>query len=415
MINFDFGNAKDYTKLLKEIRRWAKSLRQLRPTVESTWREPVDWIVKDANINGRPVKSLTITLTPTGCSWASGGGCTMCGEFEGSTKSSIVSAEFHIAQFASAVSKYVTKYHPAWLRIYQEGNYTNSDEIESSAQLTILKLAGLLGGVERITIESLAKYITPEIVAKLNEARNPNVELEIGMGFEGENEIVRNICVNKGENIDDFHKAVRLLKKMGIRSLAYVLLKPPFLSEGEAIEEAISTIQVANEIGFDAVSLEPASIHRHTLLHALNLEGFYQLPWLWSVIKVAMSARNIRDFRIGGVGFYPRPINVAHNRHPAGISGCNEILWAAIKEYGKSRNFAIFEGLDCACKKDWEETCRMPSTSLLTRVDQQLKGLDLERYKRFISEEQLICQPAVGYATAEAGGTQYLYTRPETM
>lgn len=412
MIDLNFGIVKDYTKQLRDIRRWTQMLRQLRPHMETTWKEPADWVVKDANIKGSPVKTLTITLTPTGCTWASRGGCTMCGEYEGSTKSNTISPEFHIAQFASAVSKYVAEHNPAWIRIYQEGNYTNNNEIENSAQLTILRLASLIGGIQRITIESMAKYLTQETVTKLGGALARNVELEVGMGFEGENDVVRNVCVNKGESMRDFRKAVGLLKKMGIRSLAYVLLKPPFLSEGEAIEEAITTIQVAHEIGFDAISLEPASIHRYTLLHALKLEGLYQVPWLWSVVKVAQSAHNVRDFRIGGVGFYPRPINIAHNRHPSGIDGCNEVLWTTIKEYGKSRRLAIFEGLDCACKKEWEETCRIPNTPLITRIDQQLNSLDFERYKRIISGEQLSAQRVVGYTSAVAGGTQYP-TEPE--
>ena len=357
MINPSFGNVHDYTKQLGIIREWALRLRRLRPPLRTTWKEPADWVVKDANIHGEPVRSLTITLTPTGCEWARSGGCTMCGEFEGSTKSELVPAEFHISQFASAVSKYVPKYNPAWIRIYQEGNYTNEHEIEDSARVTIIQLASTIGGIQRITIESMAKYLRQENLQELSKAITRDVELEIGMGFESESDVVRNVCINKGESMGDIRKAVGLLKSMGIRSLAYVLLKPPFLSEGEAIDDAISTIRSAYEIGFDAVSLETVSIHRYTLVHALYLEGLYHLPWLWSVIEVAQSAYEGRDFRIGGIGFYPRPINVAYNRHLNGSDGCNETLWKAIKEFGRSRRMAIFQDLNCYCKAEWEKIC----------------------------------------------------------
>jgi radical SAM enzyme (TIGR01210 family) len=408
MIDLNFGTVHDYTQQLRDIRDWAQRLRRLRPRVETTWREPADWVVKDANIHGSPVKTLTITLTPTGCEWASTGGCTMCGEFEGSTKSETIPAMFHIAQFASAVSKYVAEHNPAWIRIYQEGNYTNQHEIDNSAQFTILRLASLIGGIRRITIESMAKYLTRKNVQYLSRAIARDVELEVGMGFEGENDVVRNVCINKGESINDFRKAVGLLREMGIRSLAYVLLKPPFLSEGEAIEEAIATIQLAHEIGFDAVSLEPVSIHGYTLVHALSIEGLYQLPWLWSVVRVAQSAHQIRDFRIGGVGFYPRPVNVAHNRHLDLSDGCNKAFWAAIKDYGKSRRIDVFESLDCTCKKEWEEACQSVEAPLRTRIEQQLSHLDFDRYARVISEGPLVRQPVVSYTTAVAGGTQYL-------
>ncbi len=407
MTGLQFGKISDYTEELRCIKELALKLRRFRPHVETTWEKPVDWVVKGANIHGNPVQSLSITLTPTGCEWASNGGCTMCGEFEGSTKGKIVSAEFHIAQFASAVSKYIVKYNPEWIRIYQEGNYINSNEIENSAQLTILRLSSLIGGIQRITIESKAKYLTQDNVQELKNAVTRDVELEIGMGFEGENDIVRNVCVNKGESIENYKNAVSILKNKGVRSLAYVLLKPPFMSESEAIEEAITTIQVAHEIGFDAVSLEPASIHRYTLLHALNLEGLYQLPWLWSVVKVAQNVHDITDFRIGGVGFYPRPITVAHNKHSNGKDDCNEELWSAIKEYGKFRKIEIFDDLDCICKKEWEKECQVSVEPLKTRINQQLSRLDLECYKQNILKKPYGRQRGDDHNTAIVDRTVY--------
>ena len=412
MSNLNFGRLSDYTEQRRRIREWALRLRQLRPSIKTTWTEPADWVVKDANIHGQPVRSLTITLTPTGCQWASTGGCTMCGEYEGSTKDEIVPAEFHIAQFASAVSKYVSKYEPSWIRIYQEGNYANPQEIEGSAQSTILRLASLIRGVRRISIESMAKYLHKrEIVQELSQSVARGVELEIGIGFEGENDVVRNICINKGESISDFRRAVALLRDIGIRSLAYIVLKPPFLSEGEAVEEAIATIRLANEIGFDAISLEPLSIHKYTLVHALHLEGLYQLPWLWSVVKVAKSAQDIKDFRIGGVGFYPRPIDVTNNRHPDGKDDCNERLWKAIKEYGKFRKLEVFSGIECACQKEWETICQTSEIDLRKRIDQQLDRLDIDRYKQSIMVDSEFQTPVVSFTTAVTLGTQYPVAR----
>ncbi len=407
MDEFNFGTVRDYTKQLRSIRNWALKLRQLRPRIDTTWEEPADWVVKDSNIHGEPARTLTITLMPTGCEWASLGGCTMCGEFEGSTKGDVVSPIFHVAQFASAVSKYVPDYNPSWIRIYQEGNYINQNEIQRSAQLTILSLASLIYGIKRITIESMAKYITPRNVKDLSKSIKRDIELEIGMGFEAENEVIRNVCVNKGESLDDFSRAINLLKEEGIRTVAYVLLKPPFLSEKEAINEAIATIQLANDIGFDAISLEPVSIHAFTLVHALNLLGLYELPWLWSVIKVAQNVQHIRDFRIGGVGFYPRPFNVAHNQHSNSDVGCNKELWDKIKEYGRTRRFEVFNNLECNCKKEWENICKTPTIPLMERIDQQLSLLNLDSYKLATSEMQFQTQSFVNHTTAIAGGTQY--------
>lgn len=382
MENNNFGSIEDYISQSARIKQTARMLRGLRPTVEAVWDEPADWVVKESNIAGKPAKTLSITLTPTGCEWAQNGGCTMCGEYEGSTKGKLVPAEFHVAQFAAAVSKYVSSEKPVWLRIYQEGNFINDREIDSSAQEIILKIACMLKGVKKITVESMAKYITPERAGKLRDLIVGDVELEVGMGFEGQNNVVRNVCVNKGEPIIDFQKAVRCLRDAGLKSVAYVLLKPPFLTEQEAIDEAVETIKVASEVGFDAVSLEPVSIHGFSLVHALNSIGCYDAPWLWSILEVAKQSYSIEDLRIGGRGYFPRPWTVAHNRGCSIPEECNETLWRAITEYGRSRDVSVFDEIDCTCRTEWENDCKQKSTkSLKERIDSQLNQLDIEEYR----------------------------------
>lgn len=383
MKNFDFGLCAEYSHEINEIRKWAKDLRNLRESLDFSWIHPVDWELKWSNIHGKPTKSLTITLTPSGCKWIEHGGCTMCGEYEGSTKGKSISPEFHMAQFAKAISDYYPLYHPEWLRIYQEGNYVNPQEVEENIQIAILRLASSLTGIKRITIESMAKYITNENAKELRKAVPEDIELEIGMGFEGEDDVVRNVCVNKGETIEDYERAISILKDNNIRSLGYVVLKPPFLTEQEAIEEAILTINRGDELGFDALSLQPLTIHKYSLAHALYSVKEYELPWLWSVIEVAKHIKNIEDFRIGGLGFYPRPINAAYNRHK-GYHGddCNPVLWKLIKEYGKTRDKSIFDGLECACKKQWLEVCNQKDTDLHKRIKNKLAKLDLDLYKK---------------------------------
>ena len=376
-----FGELNDFINQQNKIRLLAKQLRQLRPKVKTDWKEPADWVVKDSNIKGKPARTLSITLTPTGCAWAHEGGCTMCGEYEGSTKGDIVEPQFHIAQFASAISKYVPKYKPSWLRIYQEGNYANQKEIHKFAQSTILQLASLINGIERITIESMAKYLSESRIEYLKNSISGTTELEIGMGFEAKNDVVRNVCVNKGENINVFKEALKLLKKFGVLSVAYVILKPPFLTEKESIDEAIETINFADQIGFDAVSLEPVSIHAYSLVHALNSAGLYKTPWLWSVLEVAKNVKHIRDLRIGGSGFYPRPLRVAHNPPLKGHEECNKKTWNAIKEYGRTRNYKVFDGLNCECKQEWEKYCQITKGPLQERIEQQLRLFDFEDYK----------------------------------
>jgi radical SAM enzyme (TIGR01210 family) len=343
--------------------------------------------MKYSNLNGESVLALTITLSPTGCDWARKGGCTMCGEFEGSDKRNtlVENPHFHIAQFASAIGnpkiwEVVRKEGKpiTWLRINQEGNYTNLLEMNHRAQETILRLAMRINGVKRITIESRPQYLKKDTVKSLSRLFDGSgVELEIGMGVEAENEVVRQVCINKQGNKQQFINSAKLLKEYDIQPLAYVLLKPPFLTEREAIEEAVVTAHFAVNIGFTRISLEPMSIHTYTLVEALTNTGDYKVPWLWSVVEVASRCADIAKlFGIGGIGYYPIPSNYSHNRCCDNEDNCNRKCSDAIIEYGKCRDVKVFDGLSCKCKSIWESECNCEGVFLKRRIQEQLARVE---------------------------------------
>lgn len=350
-----------------------------------TWERPAEYAVKYSNLHGKPVKALTITLNPSGCVWAKNGGCTMCGEFEGSAKDAGIPDYIHIAQFAKAIADLVPEYKPTWLRINQEGNYANSFETASIAQTTILGLAAQIKGIERITIESRPQYLTESILKEYARIISPhNIELEIGMGFEAADDVVRNICVNKGENLNDFKKVVELMTDYNIRSLAYVLLKPPFLTENEAIDVAIQSIVSATEMGFQRISLEPMSIHRFTVVDALERTNSYHVPWFWSIIKVVEQCSEIQDLGIGGIGYFPPSLYQAHNH----CKHCNTEVAKVLAEYTKTRDTSVFSSLSCSCKLEWEEECRtVNNTPLKDRINQQLNRINLNDYRAQIERD----------------------------
>lgn len=409
--DLNFGKVDEYSKEHARIISMARTLRNLRGETETKWEEPAEWAVKYSNLYGKPKKALTITLTPAGCTWAAAGGCTMCGEFEGSLKFSKIPAEFHIAQFASAAAKYVKKYQPTWLRIEQEGNFINEEEVMEEAQFTILRLASLLKGIDRITIEARPFYITEKKVKKMKEALDgSDVELEIGMGLEAENDVIRNVCVNKGERKEDFERAVKLLNENGFFPLAYVLLKPPFLTEAEGICEAIKTIRYANSIGFKRISLEPMSLHKYTVVDALANAEQYQVPWLWSVLQVINECKDIPELGVGGVGYYPRPKYLAQNHHKSTYisEDCNKNVWQRLKDFSENRDINVFIDLECECQQEWKSECEKQEIPLKERINKQLNAIDLEDYKRsLVDSEDVVAENSI----IIAGGTQQEYVR----
>lgn len=353
-----------YRSEINKIRKVALKIRKQSPRQEALWDAPADILIKDEWLKGKTVQAANITLTPTGCQWASTGGCTMCGEWAGSTLGKLVPPEIHVSQFVAGVTKLMKEGHCVpWIRIYQEGNYTNVNEIGSETRTMILTLASRLPQVERITVETMAKYVKSKDIAVMRRCVAGNVELEVGIGFEALDPIVRNICVNKGESIEHYQRAVDVLRENGCRSLAYVLLKPPFLTEAEAISEAVATVKAAIKMGFDAVSIEPVSIHDWSLVGALHFQGMYRNPWIWSVIEVARQVvkdvapvrGSLRtEMRIGGYEYYPRPTQLAQNYHHGPNRNCSPRAWECIRLFNELQNVEVFSSFQCKCMDDWQ-------------------------------------------------------------
>lgn len=373
----------EYKDELRDIVSIVKELREKHNGRHTSWMEPAEWHLKYSNINKKPELALTITLSPTGCEWAQKGGCTMCGEFEGSYKEKILvkDPKFHISQFAMAIgdpkiwaAAKSENRDVVWLRINQEGNFFNEAEMNRTAQFAILNLATHIRGVKKITVESRPQYLTEEVISSVSEIfKDSDIKFEIGMGLEAKNEIIRNVCINKQEKNLDYIRAVSLMKKYGISPLAYIIIKPPFLTEAEAIDEAVETAHFAYEIGFERISFEPMSIHPYTLVDALRQTGDYCAPWLWSVVEIAKRCSDISDIvGIGGVGYYPIPSSYAHNYCNL-EKDCDEQFLKAIMEYNRTRDTSIFNALSCECKKEWEKVCENSAKSLKERINTQIK------------------------------------------
>ena len=388
----NFGNIEEYFEIHQKIFEITKKIRSKKQGELTNWQMPAEMHLRKSTYNGRDTLTLTITLTPIGCEWARKGGCTMCGEFESTTqKNELLSdPKFHITQFVRGLTNesMLAKVHESGLkisrlRIYQEGNYTNTNETSKLTQETILRLATLVNGVKKITIESRPQFLTEESISFLSDiVRKTDVKLEIGMGVEAKNNIVRNICINKSGTDEQFVNAVSLLKKYDISPLAYVILKPPFLSEQEAITEAISTIGFANEIGFERISLEPMTIHGYTLVDALHKNGLYETPWLWSVVEVLRQCANFEvKPGVGGIGYFPVPQEYSQNK----CEHCNRNIIDAIVAYNKNKDISALNNLTCPhCLSKWERLVNATDdVQLLERIKKQLAIVDdnLDKYE----------------------------------
>ena len=109
-------------------------------------------------------------------------------------------------------------------------------------------------------------------------------DLQIAIGLETvHTEILRKL--NKQMTLDDFKNAVIFLKKHEILSRAFVLLRPPFLTESEGIYWAERSIDYAFSIGVECCTVIPVR-PGNGAMDLLMEKGDFNLPDIHSLETV---------------------------------------------------------------------------------------------------------------------------------
>jgi radical SAM enzyme (TIGR01210 family) len=336
-------------------------------------------------MNGKPARRRVV-VSPVihGCQYRQEtGGCFPCGEFYGlgKTPELVISVKPIIDEVLRWRHK--SDESPEWVCWYVEGSNLNERECPRDALKTILTVIANVPSVQRITVESRPEYVSDEALDILEEvASEYNKEIEVGIGVEVYDDFIRKYCFNKGETFTWklFKYIVKKIKERTplLRVLAYVILKPPFLTEKEGIEEAIKTIDECFKVGVDSVSLEIMSIHEFTLVEYLWLRNLYRPPWLWSALEVIERTFEKGEIRIGGEPetYYPASTRAAYNDEK-----CTARIWKTIRQYNETHNINLFKVLSCECKEEWYQVVEEKSNSTLRdRIIKIANQLNVDDY-----------------------------------
>ncbi len=306
---------------------------------------------------GFPEKRWVLMLPGAGCQWSKehNGGCYMCGfshtlKHNGNKDARQLENKIRLAFLLGSYLVNVNRNKPESLFIYNGGSYLNDKEIPKSVQIKIIQcVVEKYKSIKNILVESRPEFITPENISDIKFALNDNCKLSIGIGLECKSDYIRKNYINKGFKRRDYEKAVNLLKSEGIGVLTYIFLKPIMLTERQAIDEAIESIEYAFSCGTDSVALESAFIQKGTIMHQLYKEKKYKPPWLWSILTVVEKGAKYGPIHIGSFHDNPEPIKV-----PANCPQCNDKVMRAISHYNKYHDLSAFSLLNCLCKKQWD-------------------------------------------------------------
>lgn len=306
--------------------------------------------LREEIFNGVNYKRAVVYLMSNGCEWAlkSAHGCMMCGHLARQTRrDKPISVDNYLKQFEREFEIIDFKKYPI-LNLYNNGSFINDNEIPSEARKGMLMKIHSNPDIKMVVLETRPEFVTEERVKEIKRLV-PNKHVELGVGLEIKDDFYRGICINKGFSLQRFNHAASLITKhLNLRT--YVLLKPLFLTEKEAIERAVETIEYSFAIGATTVSLEACTIQDYTFMKYLYERGLYSTPWLWSIIEVVKRVKTPGKLIVGLFKFFPSPSKVPNN-----CDRCNEKVMEAIVQYNRTLDLKAFRGITCECKKEWRK------------------------------------------------------------
>lgn len=323
----------ELNRLMKELRR--RSFQKYRGREKASfWRE------KDY-LNGE-VEAGVVILPTIGCRWGRSSGCTMCGYVYDSARE--ITQEEILNQFTAALEKLQGV---EYLKIFTSGSFLDEQELTRETAKKILAMLNEKRHIARVQIESRPEFIDARRLKELKRDFIP--ELEIGIGLETASDEIRASCINKGYTLEDFKSTVAACKSQNVLVKAYLLIKPPFLTEAEAIQDAISSGIEAAKLGVGRLSYNPVNIQRGTLVEELWKRGEYRTPWLWSVVEILRSVKK----RVS-IPVLSHPIAAGRERGAHNCGSCDDAVYEGIIKFSSTQDLSFLENLSCECRKRWE-------------------------------------------------------------
>jgi radical SAM enzyme (TIGR01210 family) len=301
----------------------------------TTWQE-------EELLDGEVVKTLVGILETRGCSHdREAGGCTMCG-YAGDTPMRPPTEEELLAQVEHIASR---RGDARWVKLYTSGSMLDPEEVPPEVLSAVLEA---FDDASMLTVESRSEHVSRRRV----EALGDTSRREVAIGLESACDAVLAGSVHKGMTLRGFQRAAARVKGTGARLRAYVLLKPPFLTEAEAIDDALEAAGAAGEAGADVVSVNPVNIHGDTLVDFLHYRGEYETPWLWSVVDVLERASRVLP---SGARTVSAPTAGGKVRGAHNCGRCDKDVLRAIEYHRLSGDIEELEGVpDCDCRSRWK-------------------------------------------------------------
>lgn len=324
---------------------------------------------------GNMKKRCVVFLKGSGCSRIeSCGGCTFCGFYNATNKSEKINDDDYIKQINDVMTYWdqdISK-----ICCYNDGSLLCDKEMNFNALLKILTIFEENSAIKSVTLEAKVEDIEEEKIKKIRDIFSK--KLEIAVGFESANEFIRKICINKPFNNDYFEEIISLSKKYSIDIIPLIMLKPPFLTENEAVVDFIKSIEYLEKFGCKRIDIELPTVEKDTLTFELWELNRYDPINLWS-LAYALKIKKRLNLK---TPLYVSPMEYSVDAYKKAFSceRCFDEFIEKIQDYNFNQDADVFDSIDCECKNIWEEKFFEEN---IIELDE---NIILERAKFYLSE-----------------------------
>jgi len=302
-------------------------------------------------VNGIQTKTLTIIFKSAGCRWGKAGGCTMCG-YVYDCASEPPTLEDYKTQLGKAMRR-AEKFPEFMVKIFTSGSFLDEQEVPREARDAILKTLADNPKVAKVLVETRPNFVTEENVQDCIKILEDK-PFELAFGLETSSDRIRKDSINKGFTFRDFVGAAEIAKKHGVTIKAYLMLKPPFLSERQALEDIAHSIDDTAPYA-DTISINLCNVQKGTFVEALWEKGQYRPPWLWSIVEILQKAKTAHP----NLPLMSDPVGAGSKRGPHNCKICSSDVADSLRTFSLTQDPADLNKVECECKELWKKVLEL--------------------------------------------------------